>query len=196
MNSRVSLMLGAVAVLSGAAQAGVMEICKDSDPAGSLDGFYSFVIAGQEGTVMVPVGACTGSFLVPDGTATITEIPVPGSYLEAVYTFPESYLIGLDLQSGTATVVIAAGDLSDPSGETVVTFINASAVPEPGTATVASITLGLFVVYPCWRKHRAGGTGRRGTIAGVQHVSRRLEDIAPGSQQSAGAIVAGVQRMD
>jgi len=37
--------------LSGYAQAGLIEICKDDRPAGSLSGLSTFTIAGQTGTV-------------------------------------------------------------------------------------------------------------------------------------------------
>ena len=35
--------------LSGYAQAGIIEICKDASPAGSLSGLSTFTIAGQPG---------------------------------------------------------------------------------------------------------------------------------------------------
>lgn len=49
-----ALQTAAVLVcLSGYAQAGFIEICKDDSPAGSLSGPSSFAIMGQGGTVSV-----------------------------------------------------------------------------------------------------------------------------------------------
>lgn len=142
--------------LCGCAQAGVIEICKDSNPAGALDGLYSFTILGQAGTIMVPVGACTDSFLLPDGFAVITEVSSPGSFLESVSTFPLDRLISFDPQTSSATVLIVPGDLSDPSNETVVDFINApstaglpadvSGIPEPGTGWAIGAALTLWAL--------------------------------------------------
>jgi hypothetical protein len=147
MSSRLFWNAIVLVCLSSSAQAGVIEICKDSDPAGSLSGLYSFIIAGQIGTVLVPVGACTDAFLLPDGLAVITEVPVPGSMFESVFTFPDDRLVSFDPQTGSATVLIVPGDLSDPSTQTLVDFVNTpSDVPEPGTGWVVGSGLALWAL--------------------------------------------------
>jgi hypothetical protein len=147
MSSRLFWNAIVLICLSSSAQAGVIEICKDSDPVGSLSGLYSFTIGGQTGTVLVPVGACTDAFLLPDGFAVITEVPVPGSIFESVSTFPDDRLISFDPQLGSATVLIVPGDLSDPSTETLVDFVNTpSAIPEPGTGWVVGSGLALWAL--------------------------------------------------
>ena len=95
--------------LSGCAQAGLIEICKDDSPAGSLSGLATFAIAGQPGTVAVPVGACSPAIQLPDGFATITELPQPGATLLGVSTFPGDRLISFDAATESAVVLIAAG---------------------------------------------------------------------------------------
>lgn len=121
--------------LSISAHAGLIEICKDSFPAGSLSGTFSFTVAGQSGTFVAPVGACTAAFSLPDGPAFITELPQIDATLFSIDTFPADRLLSFDLGAGTATVQIVAGDISH---ETVLTFTNAPAgamvIPEPGTA--------------------------------------------------------------
>jgi hypothetical protein len=150
MNSRLICIAAVLLGLCGSAQAGVIEICKDSDPAGALSGLYGFTIAGQAGTILVPVGACTDSFLLPDGLAVITEVLSPDSFLENVFTFPDDRLISFDPRTASATVLIVPGDLSDPSNETVVDFLNApvavSSVPEPGTGWAIGTGLTLWAL--------------------------------------------------
>jgi hypothetical protein len=150
MSSRLFWNAVALVCLSSSAQAGVIEICKDADPAGSLSGLFSFVIDGQLGTVLVPVGACTDAFLLPDGLAVITEIPVPGTILETVFTFPDDRLVSFDLQTGSATVLIVPGDLLDPSTQTLVDFVNTRRsfpqIPEPGTGWVVGSGLALWAL--------------------------------------------------
>ena len=131
--------------LSGYAQAGLIEFCKDDTPVGSLSGLAVFAIAGQAGTVTVPVGACSSAIQLPDGSATITEIPQPGSSLISVLTFPDDRLISFDPTSDTAVVLTVAGDISN---ETVVTFTNAPiyGVPEPGTRWLFGLGLILWAL--------------------------------------------------
>ena len=121
--------------LSGYAQAGLIEICKDASPAGSLSGLATFSIAGQPGTVAAPVGACSSAIQLPNGFATITELVQPGTTLIGVSTFPSDRLISFDATTESAVVLIVAGDIST---ETVITFTNApiTGVPEPGTGVV------------------------------------------------------------
>ena len=151
--------------LAGHAQAGMIEICKDAGPAGSLSGVAAFAIAGQAGTVVVPVGACSPALQLPDGFATITELPQPGSILLSVSVFPNDRLISFDPITETAVVLITPGDIST---QTVITFTNAPAanVPEPGTGWLFGLGLA------CWalrlppkiavRKNRVGRKWRRG----------------------------------
>jgi hypothetical protein len=130
---------------SGYAHAGLIEVCKDDIPVGSLSGLAIFAIAGQAGTVTVPVGACSSAIQLPDGPAAITEIPQPGSSLISVLTFPDDRLISFDPTTDTAVVLTVAGDISN---ETVVTFTNAPiyGVPEPGTGPLFSLGLILWAV--------------------------------------------------
>jgi PEP-CTERM motif-containing protein len=144
--------------LSSYAQAGLIEICKDASPAGSLSGLSTFTIAGQPGTVAVLVGACSPAIQLPDGFATITELPQAGMTLIGVSTFPGDRLISFDATTQRAVVLIVAGDISN---ETVITFTNAPAtgVPEPGTGWLFGLGL---TFCACWatRKKVAGGIWR------------------------------------
>jgi hypothetical protein len=126
--------------LSGCAHAGLIEICKNDSPAGSLSGVSTFTIAGQPGTVAIPVGACAPAIQLPDGFATITELPLPGTILIGVSTFPDNRLISFDAATRSAVVVIVAGDIST---ETVITFTNApvTGIPEPGTGWLFGLSL-------------------------------------------------------
>ena len=126
--------------LSGYAQAGLIEICKNDSPAGSLSGVSTFTIAGQPGTVAIPVGACAPAIQLPDGFATITELAQPGTILIGVSTFPDNRLISFDAATRSAVVLIVAGDIST---ETVITFTNGpvTGIPEPGTGWLFSLGL-------------------------------------------------------
>lgn len=119
----------AIICLSGSAHAGFVEICKDSFPVGVLSGLFSFTIAGQSGTFDAPVGACTQAFQLPDGFATITEVPHPGAKFYGVATFPDTRLITFDSVTASATVLIVPGDIST---QTVVFFTNTN-TPEPAS---------------------------------------------------------------
>ena len=137
---------GAVLVcLSGHAQAGFIEICKDASPAGSLNGVSTFTIAGQPGTVAVPVGACAPAIQLPNGFATITELSQPGATLIGVSTFPGDRLISFDATTASAVVLIVAGDIST---QTVITFTNApvTGVPEPGTGWLLGLGLSFWAI--------------------------------------------------
>jgi hypothetical protein len=125
----------------------MIEICKDDSPAGSLSGVADFAIAGQAGTVAVPLGACSPAIQLPDGFATITELLQPGSILLSVATFPNDRLIRFDAATNSATVLIAPGDIST---ETVITFINApsASVPEPGTVWLFGLGLACSALRP------------------------------------------------
>ena len=129
-----------LAGLSGCAQAGFIEICKNDSPAGSLGGVSTFTIAGQPGTVAVPVGACAPPIQLPNGFATITELPQAGSILLGVSTFPGDRLISFDAVTASAVVLIVAGDIST---QTVITFTNApvTGIPEPGTGLLFGLGL-------------------------------------------------------
>jgi hypothetical protein len=145
MSSRVFWCAIVFVCLCGSAHAGFIEICKVSDPFGSLsDPFYFFTIAGQPGLgqILVPADACTapGAISLPDGDYIITEVSDPASVLESISTFPDYALISVDLQNHSATV-LSAGD-TDPTQEVTVFFEN-TPVPEPGMGWV--IGLGLTV---------------------------------------------------
>jgi hypothetical protein len=163
MNSRLFWIAIVFVCLCGSAHAGVLEICKVSDPLFSLSGLYSFTIAGQPGTVVAPADVCTAPFLLPDGNAVITEVPNPNSVFESVNTFPGDQLIGVDPLTASATVLIAPGNLSDPSTWLEVNFVNAP-VPEPGTGWVVGLGLTVWalrnarssVVRRRWRWQRSG----------------------------------------
>ena len=136
--------------LSGYAQAGLIEICKDDSPAGSLSGIATFDIAGQSGMVAVPVGACSSAIQLPNGFATITELAQPGTTLLGVSAFPSDRLISFDASTATAVVLIVAGDIST---ESVITFTNApiTGVPEPPTGWLFGLGL-TFWAYRATRK--------------------------------------------
>lgn len=135
--------------ISGYAQAGLIEICKSDSPTGSLSGVSTFTIAGQPGTVAIPVGACSSAIQLPDGFATITELPQPGTVLIGVSTFPDDRLISFDAVTESAVVLIVPGDIST---ETVITFTNApvSGVPEPATGWL----VGLGLTFWAFRRKR------------------------------------------
>jgi hypothetical protein len=139
-----------LACLSGYAQAGLIEICKDDSPVGSLSGLSTFTIAGQPGTVAVLVGACSPAITLPDGFATITELPQPDATLLSVSTFPGDRLISFDAATESAVVLIAAGDIST---ETVITFTNepVAGVPEPGTGWLFGLGV-TFWALRFWRR--------------------------------------------
>ena len=143
--------------LSGYAQAGLIEICKDDSPAGSLSGLATFTIAGQPGTVAVPVGACSSAIQLPNGFATITELTQPGTSLLGVAAFPSDRLISFDATTATAVVLIVAGDIST---ETVLTFTNAhvTGIPEPGTGWLFGLGL-IFWTFRAMRKKLVNTAG-------------------------------------
>ena len=145
MSYRLFWRAMACAWLSSSAHAGYIEICKDDTPVGSLSGLFSFTIAGQSGTFSTPVGACTPDFELPDGLATITELPAADATFVSVSTFPDDRLISFDAETETAVVLIADGDIST---ETVVTFTDAptAGVPEPATGWLLGLGLTLWAI--------------------------------------------------
>ena len=157
------------------AHAGTIEICKVSDPSGSLTNpFYFFTIAGepQLGSILVPVDACSSPIPLPDGQYLITETPDPTSSLENVFAFPEFALLSIDLPNETATVLASGG--TDLTKEVTLSFVNtpaAAGVPEPATGWL--IGLGLAV----WAAGRKLRSRTRGTVLrGAMHriVRRNL----------------------
>lgn len=158
MSSRLFWTALVFVCLSVSAHAGLLEICKVSDPPGSLSSyFYYFGISGAGaglGEIPVFVDSCTPDPIVlPDGPYVITEAPDPTSVLESVFTFPGDPggalggpLIAVDLQAETATVQLGGG--SDPNDLTdlvTISFTNTPAtVPEPGTGWL--LGLGLMTV--------------------------------------------------
>ncbi len=147
MNFRLLAIMGFLC-LAGTAQAGYIEICKDSSPSGSVTGLFSFTVAGQAGTFPAPVGACTPAIQLPDGPAVITETLQAGSILLSVSTFPTTRLISFSTTLADATILTVPGDIST---QTVVTFTNTPAssgpnIPEPGTAWFLGLGIGLGAV--------------------------------------------------
>ena len=175
--------------LSGCAQAGLIEICKDASPAGSLSGLSTFTIAGQPGTVAVLVGACSPAIQLPNGFATITELPQAGMTLIGVSTFPGDRLISFDATTQSAVVLIVAGDIST---ETVITFTNApaSGVPEPATGWL--VGLGLTFWACSGARKKVAGTARRVFLSSARRMKKRWcgggdlnpYEIAPASTSS------------
>ena len=142
------LLSAIVAVgVSRSAHAGFIEICKDSVPPGALTGLFNFTVAGQAGTIGVPVGACSPAFLLHDGPAFITEVAKAGTVISGVSTFPTSRLDSFDPITGTAKVEIVAGDIST---QTIATFADApvhiAAIPEPGTGWLLGLGISLWAV--------------------------------------------------
>ena len=139
MSSRLFWSATVLVCLSAPAHAGFIEICKNSDPFGSLRRSVFFftiaTVAGQpELGPLVPVDGCTPSppdptaILLPDGDYVISEVPDPTSVLESVSTFPDNALISVDLQAGSAIVLSTGG--TDPAQELTAFFIN-TPVPSP-----------------------------------------------------------------
>lgn len=131
-----ALLLACLSRSGHAAPVGFLEICKDSNPAGALSGFFNFTIAGQAGTYTVPVGACTLPIQLNSGPAFISELPRAGSILLSIDTFPANRLDSFNLLTGVAQVEIVAGDIS---AQTVVTFTNTA--PEPDTIWLIGLGL-------------------------------------------------------
>jgi len=110
------------------ARTGFIEICKNAAPGSGLTGSFTFTITGPMGfsaTVTVPVGACSNSILVPAGTVVVTETGDARTFVTSITTQPASALVSSNLANATATVRIAAGDVST---ETIVTFTNSTSV--------------------------------------------------------------------
>jgi hypothetical protein len=171
MRSRLFWSAIVLVCLSGSAQAGYIEICKESTSAGALGGLSSFTINVTPGTLYaVPVGACLEAFQLPDGLVTITEVPQAGEALISVSTFPQNRLISFDPITGSAAVLIWGG--SDLAQEVVVTFTNAP-VPEPGTAWLLVSGLTFWAVRKKLRKRRVGAalndSGRLPSVGARNH---------------------------
>lgn len=152
MSSRLLWSAIVLVCLSSSAQAGYIEICKESTPVGALSGLYSFTINVQPGTLFeAPVGACVDAFQLPDGIVTITELPQDGAMFFSVSTFPENRLISFDPIVGSARVLIGGGN--DPAQEVLVKFTN-TPVPEPGTAWLLGSGVAFWALRKNLRKRR------------------------------------------
>jgi hypothetical protein len=153
---RIAVVLVCV---SGFARAGIIEICKDDSPVGSLSGVATFTIAGQPGTVAVLVGACSPAIVLPDGFATITELAQPGATPLGVSTFPGDRLIRFDAATESAVIVIAPGDIST---QTLITFTNApvTGVPELGTRWLFGLGLTFWALRRKSLNHHASAGAR------------------------------------
>jgi len=152
----------------------MIEICKDSDPFGSLSGpFYYFTIDGQPqlGEIPVFVDSCTENIALPDGYVVISEVPDPSSVLESVWTEPYAYsLISVDLGTSSATV-LAVG--TDPSTWVTVHFVNTPlTIPEPGTGGLLGLALAGWAYRGSLRKRLSRGALRNAT----RFVVRRAVD--------------------
>jgi hypothetical protein len=183
--------------LSGYAQAGLIEICKDASSPGSLSGLSSFTIAGQAGTVGVLVGACSPAIQLPNGFATITEVPQQGTTLLGVSTFPGDRLISFDATTESAVVLIVAGDIST---QTVITFTNApvTGVPELGTGWM----FGLGLTFWAFRAKRKKAAAGRVFPSPTRRMKKKWcgggdlnpYEIAPASTSSHNRLFHGVSR--
>ena len=152
MSSRLFWSAIVLACLSSSAQAGYIELCKESTPVGALSGLYSFTVDVQPGTSFAaPVGACMDMFQLPDGLVTIAEIPQAGAMFLSVSTFPQNRLVSFDPTTGSAKVLIWGGN--DPAQEVLVTFTNAP-IPEPGTAWLLALGLAVWGLIRNRRKRR------------------------------------------
>ena len=174
--------------LSGSAQAGLIEICKDASLAGSLSGLSTFTIAGQPGTVAVLVGACSPAIQLPNGFATITELPQADMTLIGVSTFPGDRLISFDATTQSAVVLIVAGDIST---QTVITFTNSPVTGVPETATGWLAGLGLTFWACSATRKKVAGAARGVFLSSARRMKRwcgggdlNPYEIAPASTSS------------
>ena len=178
MSSRVFWCAIVFVCLCGSAHAGLVEICKVSDPSGSLsDPFYFFTIAGQPGLgeILVPVDACSDTISLPDGDYTIAEVPSLTSVLESVSTFPDYALISVDLQTDSAIVLAAGG--TDPAQEVTAFFVNTPvSVPEPGMGWVVGLGLTVWALRGNLAKRPSYAAFRNATssVVGRALHSRRI----------------------
>ena len=158
---RSAILVACISTAVHAAPVGFLEICKDSAPVGALSGFFNFTIAGQAGTFSVPAGACTNAIQLNSGPVFITEVPLAGSILLSVNTFPANRLNSFNILTGVAQVEIVTGDIS---AQTVVTFTN-GITPEPGTIWLMGLGLALCA---CFRF--ANGSERRIGRRGLRRI--------------------------
>lgn len=111
--------VGAPAVATGST--GTIEICKTGTGPG-VSGSFEFTVSGLAGqTFAVPVGQCSQPITVTAGQVTVTESAREGYQLAGVGSLPAGALVSSDLAARTATVTVAAGDVSN---QTIVTFTN------------------------------------------------------------------------
>jgi len=106
---------------------GYIEVCKKAALDSGLTGSFQFTINGPMGftqNVTVPVGACSDSIQVPAGQITVTEDSA-STYVTDIDVQPSSNAVSTDLNDGTATVNVVAGDVSS---ETIVTVTDAASV--------------------------------------------------------------------
>jgi hypothetical protein len=107
---------------------GYIEVCKQAAPGSGLTGSFQFTINGAMGfqdVVSVPVGACSDSIQVPAGSVTVIETGDAATYVVSITSVPAGSLLSSDLGSATATVAVAAGDVST---ESIVTFVDSPSV--------------------------------------------------------------------
>jgi hypothetical protein len=116
------------AIFTNKGVTGYVEVCKNAAPGSGLTGSFEFTITGAMGfsdVVSVPVGACSDSIQVPAGQVQVQETGDAATYVVSISTVPAANLISSDLDSATANVAIAAGDVST---ETIVTFVDSPSV--------------------------------------------------------------------
>jgi hypothetical protein len=107
---------------------GYVEVCKNAAPGSGLTGSFQFTITGAMGfsdVVSVPVGACSDSIQVPAGSVQVQETGDAATYVVSITSVPDGSLTSSDLDSATATVSVAAGDVST---ESIVTFVDSPSV--------------------------------------------------------------------
>ncbi len=111
---------------------GLIEICKSAKNGMSGQSF-SFTLNG--GTPFNVVGGgCSAAITTPAGKNTVVEQPTSGTTVKAIKA---KGAVSVDLATGTIVVKVAAG--TKPSGETVVTYTNAS-VPALGLKICKQVT--------------------------------------------------------
>ncbi len=99
---------------------GWLEICKSSDTSSPVTGIFNYTVNGSM-RVAVETGTCTAPFRVPAGEATVVEDSHPYAAVTSITTTPGDRLISSSLGSGTATVSVPSGDISNT---TTVSYTN------------------------------------------------------------------------
>jgi hypothetical protein len=116
---------------------GFLQICKVAGAGVAAGTNFVFMAAGMPVTVPAgppPGGACSAAFSQPAGPVTITETLLSGTVLAAVTSLPNGTMLGSNLASGAATVIVQNG------GQTIVTFVDTiPAGPNTGFLQVCKV---------------------------------------------------------